>query len=306
MHQKFQYKEQHLIRPVCYHFDNDNYFEIILNKIRSCIIFIDDNVAASRKTDMLGRAASKSDFEKIFKLKSDLWKEVVSITSLAPGYEDTRYTYITINDNTVYTHIRLNMYPDGGIARFRVYGKTQSNLPSLLKNTELDVLALQNGATCVKFSNAHYGHPRNLIKPGRGINMGDGWETARRLDRPSIIEIDDEGILKIPGNEYAIFKLAALSNINSIEVDTNHFKGNFPDNVCIEGTNHVDDDILDSVEWSTILPKQKLSAHRQHYYKKEIQSHGPYNFVRITIAPDGGLSRVRIMGSVQTIASSNE
>lgn len=290
---------------VCYLFDNNN-LEFMFYAIRSCILFIDDNVAASRKSDMLGRAASKSDFDKISKLKSDLWKEVVPITNLAPGYEDSRDTYITVNDDNIYTHIRLNMYPDGGIARFRVYGKTQSNLPSSLKNGEIDVLALQNGATCVKFSNAHYGHPRNLIKPGRGINMGDGWETARRLDRPSIIEIDDDGILKIPGDEYAIFKLAAFSNINSIEVDTNYFKGNFPDNICIEGTSQIDENLLESVKWSTILPKQKLSAHRQHYYKKEIQSHGPYNFVRITIAPDGGISRVRIMGTVHTIASSNE
>lgn len=252
---------------------------------------------------MMGRAASKSDFDKVSKLKSDSWTEIIPMTDLAPGYEASRHTYLTVKDDNVYTHLRLNMYPDGGIARLRVYGEAQSNLQSLPRNGDIDVLALQNGAACVKFSNAHYGHPRNLIKPGRGVNMGDGWETARRLDRPPIIDVDESGILKIPGCEYAIFKLATLSNVSSIEVDTNHFKGNFPDNVHIEGTNVTDDESLDSCEWTTILPKQKLSAHRQHYYKREIQSHGPYNFVRITIAPDGGLSRVRIMG---TIASSNE
>lgn len=255
---------------------------------------------------MLGRAASKSDFDKISKLNSDKWRELVPITNLAPGYEDTRYTCLSVDSEEVYTHIRLNMFPDGGIARLRVYGTVQQNHFVQSRSGEIDILALQNGARCVQFSNAHYGHPRNLIKPGRGVNMGDGWETARRLDRPHVIEVDEDGILLIPGSENAIFQLAGDCNINSIEVDTNHFKGNFPDNICVEGTALADGTLLDSAEWTTILPKQKLSAHRQHHYKKEILSHGPFNLVRINIAPDGGLSRVRILGDVQLSATGNE
>lgn len=258
----------------------------------------DDNVAPNRKADMLGRAASRSDFDKIARLKSDEWRELVPMTNLSAGYEESRHTHIVIDKTETVTHIRLNIFPDGGIARLRVYGIVRSDIDMLTSRSEIDLMALQNGGVCVDFSNAHYGHPRNLIKPGRGINMGDGWETARRLDRPAIIEVDEDGILLVPGNEYAIFQLAAVGNVNAIEVDTNHFKGNFPDNLQIEGTIQKNSDLLASAAWTTILPTQKLSAHRQHFYKREIQSHGPFNFVRITIAPDGGISRVRIIGNV--------
>lgn len=83
-----------------------------------------------------------------------------------------------IASDQVFTHIRLNIFPDGGVARLRVYGEVQIQL----KNSEqtLDLLALENGGRVIAFSDAHYGHPRNLINPGRGVNMGDGWETKRR------------------------------------------------------------------------------------------------------------------------------
>lgn len=262
-------------------------------------VCVEDSVLAARCADMTGRAATKSDFDRAAKLKSEEWKELLPMTPLRAGYEETKHNFFAIDTELVCTHIRVNIYPDGGIARLHVYGDVQPNIESLLKGNEIDVIALQNGGVCVNFSNAHYGHPRNLIKPGRGVNMGDGWETARRLDRPPILEADENGILKVPGSEWAIFQLAAISNINSIEIDTNNFKGNFPDNVRVEGTIQTDKRSLASAEWTMVLDKHKLGAHKQHYYKKEILSRGPYNFVRITIAPDGGISRVRVMGIVQ-------
>lgn len=258
---------------------------------------VEDNVVSGRRADMTGRAATKSDFDKVAKLNSDEWTELLSMTPLAAGYDATRHNYFYIDTDQVCTHIRVNIYPDGGIARLRVYGEVRPNIENLSKSNEVDVIALQNGGACVSFSNAHYGCPKNLIKPGRGVNMGDGWETARRLDRPPILEADENAILKVPGNEWAIFKLATVSHINSIEIDTNHFKGNFPDNVCVEGTIQNDQRLVGAADWTMILDKQKLCAHKQHYYKKEILSRGPYNFVRITMAPDGGISRVRIMGT---------
>lgn len=254
---------------------------------------------AGRRADMIGRAASKSDFDKVAKLKSDEWTELLAETQLTAGYEATRHNYFPIDTDEICTHIRFNIYPDGGVARLHVYGDVQANIENLSKATEVDVIALQNGGTCVQFSNAHYGHPRNLIKPGRGVNMGDGWETARRLDRPAILEADENGMLKVPGNEWAIFQLAGLSNINCIEIDTNHFKGNFPDSVWVEGAVVRDGSSVASTEWTLIVDKQKLNAHKQHYYKREILSRGPFNFIRITMAPDGGISRVRVMGTIQ-------
>lgn len=253
---------------------------------------------------MTGLAANKSDFEKIGKLKTNEWSEIVSIRDLEPGYEETRHNFIPIDNKEIFTHLRVNIYPDGGIARLRVYGIVQFDFVQPV-NKAIDLLSLQHGGSCISFSNAHYGHPKNLIKPGRGTNMGDGWETARRLDRPAVIEADENGILKIPGQEWAIFKLATAGNIDCIEIDTNHFKGNFPDTAKIEGTVQSNGDLLDSAKWILIIDKQKLSAHKQHCYKKEILSKGPFNFVRITITPDGGISRVKILGTIHKTSDIN-
>lgn len=162
----------------------------------------------------------------------------------------------------------------------------------------IDMLNLQNGGRCLSYSNAHFGHPQNLIKPGRATSMMSGWETARRLDRPAVIEMVEKDVFNIPGTEWAIFRLATAATIVSIEVDTNHFKGNAPDYVTIEGTMHRGDlpTEFDETKWTVIIERMRLLPHKQHSYKREIKNVGPFNCVRITIAPDGGLSRVRILG----------
>lgn len=136
-------------------------------------------MAPSRKPDAIGRAASNREFEKISRLKSQDWTEIVPVTELKPGYEDTRYTYIQNTEHLdKYTHLRINMFPDGGIARLRVYGDIELDLTES-NNSVIDVLGLQNGGRCLQYSNAHFGHPKNLNKPARGVNMGDGWETGK-------------------------------------------------------------------------------------------------------------------------------
>lgn len=121
---------------------------------------------------------------------------------------------------------------------------------------------------------------------------------ARRLDRPPIIEMMEKDVFNIPGMEWAIFRLATTATVVSIEVDTNHFKGNAPDYVTIEGTMQRGDSSTEfnENEWTVIVEKMRLQPHKQHSYKREIKNVGPFNCVRITIAPDGGLSRVRILG----------
>lgn len=108
----------------------------------------------------------------------------------------------------------------------------------------------------------------------------------------------EKDVFNIPGTEWAIFRLATTATVVSIEVDTNHFKGNAPDYVTIEGTMRRDDSCTDfnENEWTVIIEKMRLQPHKQHSYKREIKNIGPYNCVRITIAPDGGLSRIRILG----------
>ncbi|XP_034944182.1 allantoicase-like isoform X2 [Chelonus insularis] len=183
-----------------------------------------------------GVAASKDNLTQIESLRTDEWTTILPMSKLEAGYESTRRNYFpAFNSHQSWTHLRLNLYPDGGIARLRVYGRIVPPLriPKFISEL-VDLIARENGGVCEKYSNAHYGHPRNLIKNENGVGMFDGWETARRLDRPAIIQVDNSGILQIPGEEWAIFKLGYVGLIEKIIIDTFHFKGNFPDNVKIE------------------------------------------------------------------------
>ena len=126
----------------------------------------------------------------------------------------------------------------------------------------------------------------NLIMPGRGVNMGDGWETKRN---------------RTPGNrDWVMLKLAHAATINQIVVDTCHFKGNYPDSCSIEGCVAANDDdvINDKVSWQIILPSQKLSADHEHEFVKEINKHDAITHVRLNIFPDGGVSRLRLFGTI--------
>ncbi|XP_062534500.1 allantoicase-like [Armigeres subalbatus] len=252
-----------------------------------------------RGEEMIGTACSKQDLKLMAELKSDQWIEVIGMTPLQPGYEETRKQYFSIeNRNQVFTHLRVNIFPDGGIARLRVFGEVQPDF-NVLKQSQTDLIGVLNGGQCLSYSNAHYGHPRNLIKPNRGINMGDGWETARRLDRPAILKTDDNGILQVPGCEWAVFKLCSAGSVERIIVDTNHFKGNFPDNVKFEAAYLDDKESLPSAQWKCMLNNAKLSAHKEHEFGGDaLQFKGPCTHVRITIAPDGGISRVRLYGKI--------
>ncbi|KAK2157115.1 hypothetical protein LSH36_198g04010 [Paralvinella palmiformis] len=170
-----------------------------------------------------------------------------------------------------------------------------------LKSEVIDLAAMLNGGICLAYSNAHFGHPKNMIGPGRSKFMRDGWETARRLDRPAVLQADANGILQVPGSEWAVFKLGHPGVITKVEIDTNHFKGNFPDSCWIEVCRS-DDPSFDvpRTGWKTLLPAKKLSAHNIHYFTgNQLRSSGTVTHARIFMAPDGGISRVRLWGNKQ-------
>lgn len=190
-----------------------------------------------------------------------------------------------IASDQVFTHIRLNIFPDGGVARLRVYGEVQIQL----KNSEqtLDLLALENGGRVIAFSDAHYGHPRNLINPGRGINMGDGWETKRR---------------RAPGFDWCVLALGQAGTIEKIEIDTAHFKGNFPAQVAIQAV-YVEDAtdpqlIPQSMFWPFLLEAQDMQMDHVHSYINEVLAHEKISHIRVNMIPDGGISRIRLWGKV--------
>ena len=245
------------------------------------------------RTAEMGSACSERDLEMMARMNTEGWSTLIPMTGLQSGYEEKcrQYFKLTNDKGSTFSHLRLNIFPDGGIARIRVFGHIQ---PKILTTNVVDLLSMLNGAECVSFSNAHFGHPKNMIKPKPGVNMGDGWETARRLDRPAILTTDAFNRLNVPGCEWAIFKIYSLGVIDRIVVDTNHFKGNFPDTIKVEGVNLKYGENLNEVVWFTILDSQKLGPHREHIF--EIMNRGTVSHVRVTIAPDGGISRLRAFG----------
>jgi len=259
-----------------------------------------------------GKAASDEEMKAALALKSEKWDILVEQTPLGEGYKDTCKTFRPALKKGPFTHLRLNMFPDGGIARLRAYGVAVASLPDS-PHSLVDLTAATNGGVCIGYSDAHYGHPRNMIKSGRGVDMGDGWETARNPTRPAVLEADDNGILQVPGCEWAAFRLGLAGTVRAVEIDTNHFKGNFPDSVTIEAAcapPTEDEDALLQMEnrWRTLLPSVKLQAHKQHYFPKELFT-GPghtetVTHIRVRMFPDGGISRIGILGNAQRVNQS--
>lgn len=220
--------------------------------------YVDEMLIPSR-CSKIGSACTEEELLQMDKLQTETWEEIVPITQLQPGYEETRKSHIPVTSEKVVTHIRLNYFPDGGVARFKVFGVVKID-PSRFKSKTVDLINLVNGGLCVGYSNAHYGHPQNLIKPSKGCNMADGWETARRLDRPNILTQNKHGILNnVPGYEWCIFRMGVKGTLGYIVIDTNHYKGNFADTVRIEGAISDDDSVCAlETKWKTIVPDYKV------------------------------------------------
>ena len=180
-----------------------------------------------------------------------------------------------------FTHLRLHIYPDGGVARFRVYGNPDHANEN--KNKLIDFALADNDGEMISCSDMHFSHMGNLIKPTTGIDMSDGWETKRRRG---------------PGYDWSILKLGSPCNIERVIVDTLHFKGNFPDTCSIDGCfepNRTHDSIIkNNTIWSELLPKSKLSANQETVFILNLNS--PITHIRFNIFPDGGVSRLRILG----------
>uniref|UniRef100_A0AAY4B815 Allantoate amidinohydrolase n=1 Tax=Denticeps clupeoides TaxID=299321 RepID=A0AAY4B815_9TELE len=275
---------------------------------------LDETPALALEGDRTGMAASEEQFEDVSKVKSERWEFLVPINELKPGHASSCHNYFPVTLSRRVTHLRLNMYPDGGIARLRVYGVGQRDWSSIRLRELVDLVALTNGGVCVGYSNAHFGHPRNMIGLGRAANMGDGWETARRLDRPWVLETDSQGILQVPGFEWAVFRLGHPGVISQIEIDTNHFKGNFPDSCKVEvcSLTAEEEEQCCMSRWSSgpaggwriLLPPQKLKPHNRHFYSTDaLWNCGAVSHVRLFIAPDGGVSRLRLWGQLATASS---
>lgn len=265
-----------------------------------------EEIAFQPRKDKIGTAASIEEYKSADKLKSEKWSHLLQMTKLTPGYAESSHSYFNVNSKQRWTHLRLNIYPDGGIARFKVYGIGQRDWSSCKPNDLEDLLSMVNGGVCLGFSDAHYGHPRNLIGIGRACDMGDGWETARRLDRPPVLKADSKGILQVPGFEWAVLKLGHPGLVTHIEIDTNHFKGNSPNSCKIDACALTpteeervkrDERFEIGYNWKPLLSVTQIHPHKRRYVEStSLALHQVISHVKITIAPDGGVSRIRLWG----------
>ncbi|KAJ3160520.1 hypothetical protein HDU88_007931 [Geranomyces variabilis] len=254
----------------------------------------------------IGSACSPAELEAAEKVGSERWEEVVPYTKLGPGYEEERYHFVTVDAAAVgkrFTHLRVNYWPDGGVARFRTFGLVSKDWKNVKPDQIVDLAHVENGGRAVSFSNAHYGHPRNLIAPGRSLTMAGGWETARNPDRPKTYVCDPvTGQLIIPGKHWAILELGHCGTVTSIEIDTHLFKGNFPESAIVEGAVITDAALAetnsDAVLWNTLVPRTKLGPHAQVNF--DVSSTSPVTHIRVTMFPDGGISRVRVLGRISS------
>ena len=210
------------------------------------------------------------------------WTEILPKSPLGPG---SQHLFEITNDK-VWTHIRLHIYPDGGVARLRIYGDVKKNWDTASKDDELDLIAVENEGKAITCNDMYFSHKDNIIMPGRGKDMGDGWETKRKRE---------------PGNDWIILALGKRGNIKRMSVDTAHFKGNFPDSCSIESANlevgRVDDITSDKIEWRPMLEQSKLKADHIHEFT-ELINNQKITHLRLNIYPDGGVSRLRAFGNL--------
>ena len=195
--------------------------------------------------------------------------------------------FFNIKNKSIFTHIKLNIFPDGGVARIRIYGSME-----ILKNFTgkvLNLTSVLHGATPIACNNEHFGRAENILAPGTGKNMGDGWETRRSRGK---------------NFDWLIIKCATAGKINKIQIDTHHFKGNYPDKCSIQAA-FIDKKISsrtivnNSKKWKLLLSKVKLYAHQKHNFKNNLMKSKKINYIKINIFPDGGISRIRVFGKTE-------
>ena len=212
--------------------------------------------------------------------KKTKWKLILNKKKTKPSSNNI----FNIKNKSVFSHIKLNIFPDGGVARLRVYGKIVINKTQFKKKI-INLSALSNGASIIACNNEHFGKAENILAPGNSKNMGDGWETRRSRGK---------------NYDWVIFK-CVTGKIDNIQIDTHHFKGNYPDMCSVQGAylSRVSNNksiIAKSNKWKTILNKAKLRPHKKHNFKNKLIKGTKINYIRINIYPDGGISRVRIFG----------
>ena len=211
------------------------------------------------------------------------WQELLSVRPCGPNQ---RQAWKVDGKEKAITHARLRMWPDGGIARFRLYGHAVPVWPP--HNEEVELSAAVMGGVAIKCSDQHFGRKDNLLLPGRGVDMGDGWETKRSR--------------AVGHTDWVIVRLGAAGQVRRIVIDTAHFLGNFPQWVRVEGCATEAGQSVGEADsrWSEVLPVQKLGPGSEFEFGMEkLKEVGGKHFshMKLTIIPDGGVKRFRVFGT---------
>jgi allantoicase len=229
--------------------------------------------------------APNEDDQKVLAKDFSGWKTVLEKKECGPSQRHAWDLGAATKEK--YTHVRLLMYPDGGIARFRLYGTVEPVLPS--QEVEFDLASVQNGGRAVSVSDQHFGRADNILLPGRGKDMGDGWETKRSRGE----HVD-----------WVVVRLGAPGSISRIIIDTAHFRGNFPREVAVYGAS-VDSEAIpnghstDPAVWTQILAPQRTGADKEHEYGSNVLTNVDgkvFSHAKVVIIPDGGIKRFRVFG----------
>ena len=207
------------------------------------------------------------------------WRGVLDRSPLRPGSQNL---FSAVSTGRV-THLRLNIFPDGGVARFRAYGRV---VPAARAYSgPLDLAALENGGMVIAASDMFFGSKENLILPGRSTHMGDGWETRRRRG---------------PGYDWAVVALGMPGAIRRVVIETTHFKGNYPESCMVEACDASRDAVdalnVSGLAWRELLPRTTLGPDADHVFEAELRDMGLATHVRLNVYPDGGVARLRIWG----------
>ena len=210
---------------------------------------------------------------------SVVWRTILPQSALMG---DTKNAF-ALDDHGRVTHLRLNIFPDGGVARLRVHGDVAPPSAPAGEDRVVDLAAIENGGFSVVCSDMFFGHRQNLLMPGRSTHMGNGWETKRRRG---------------PGHDWTIIRLGRPCRLRWVELDTDHFKGNAPGACMLEACHRPDasaDALVDpALAWTEIVPYSPLQPHARHHFDTVpdvVATH-----VRLNIYPDGGVARLRVFG----------
>ena len=235
-----------------------------------------------------GNQPSKVSLEACFSKKklpnkNSKWVKILNKKSTKPN----SHHFFIIKSKFTFTHVKLNIYPDGGVARLRIYGSME--IKKKFSKKIINLTSVLNGAVPIACNNEHFGRAENILAPGIGKNMGDGWETRRSRGT---------------NFDWLIIKCATTGKINKIQIDTHHFKGNYPDKCSLQAaylSNKISNKtiVVRSKKWKLLLNKAKLNAHKKHNFQNKLMKNKKVNYIRINIFPDGGISRIRAFGRAE-------